>query len=1030
MNKDEMMAHIDRQPEIAACVTAQFPFFIAHEYRRFYELLEKGQLFGAFFEMKDVLEVLLKFPVLVGTAYIESQKVSGGEEGCLRELLSRPLSLGQWAAYGNTIRKILQKDTAAKLLYQILRSILQLYNHTGVVNWRNTQIGHGAVAGNIMQYAEDFHKYSSAINKHCKETEKFYTELKIRLSDRTLNGCQIPKWEEADARALERQPLEATFNNIIFDLRPYIFLKEGNIYFFDSMNSWRLVIDALDYVNGRKIVLQSEFFLKKYRELTGDGKYLPERSVTDVVYSADNSYLNQLNMAENFTSMDNLDAWLSNCLETYDRGVFMLKMERGMGKTAFVSSIDPLIHGDDSREMFEDAVVRCYYCNRLEFRSTNDFVAVCNTALFSKNKDHEKNIEGSEQPLPTLSLTGNAPAQQMVDYLQAYQDIYDRMQFKEKLLLVIDGLDEITADRILETGNTIFDYIPEPSQLPENVYVLLTCRTGKEVPLSRFVSERMRGLNLTDIYNVDRESSEHQANLERYLKRCMPSVARTVAADIIRQTGWNYVGLKLFVSLMEMEISLKDLMEMDNDFRLGLFLQKLQMIYGEKVFEKVVQFLTLIVNAYAPLSLEQVTFLMGYREIPMELLTIMNDLGCLLDLKRTENGTKIRLANETFRQHLRKEYSAIMQAQLSDWIALILVQGNKGLDNGVSADLYRNEGAIYLYGNIMKYVEEWATETQKPKIYTQAFAQALYQFECKVDGRNHGYQGVLLDIGMTSGAIQIYEALEKEGKPMDWMTYAYCLNNRAYHRGITLSDAAGGEKDLIRAYEIVSQISLKDAKVLSAMGTISNNMAALMSKWQYPLASASVWSHRSMEARKQLMTLNFAENAENYMQSVLNYAGLLCKYGETDELAALYHEINTICDKINTQYPEAHGMLRPRGNRVNFGFVFQRASMRSKYAQSLAEKDREKAAALYEESMIDLEKLLALTGGEQMAVHEALYKAAFYLGKIYAQLDALEKADACWETSLAHIRKLKRRNKLYPNGVLDEIIAMFPEARK
>ena len=108
---------------------------------------------------------------------------------------------------------------------------------------------------------------------------------------------------------------------------------------------------------------------------------MPENSVSDVVFSSDNQYLNELNLAENFTSMDNLDGWLAHCLNDYDRGVFMLKMERGMGKTAFVSSIDQLIHGDDSRDEWMDVVVRCYYCNRLEFRSTNDFVAVCNTAF-------------------------------------------------------------------------------------------------------------------------------------------------------------------------------------------------------------------------------------------------------------------------------------------------------------------------------------------------------------------------------------------------------------------------------------------------------------------------------------------------------------------------------------------------------------------------------------------------------------------------------------------------------------------------
>ena len=79
------------------------------------------------------------------------------------------------------------------------------------------------------------------------------------------------------------------------------------------------------------------------------------------------------------------------------------------------------------------------------------------------------------------------------------------MQFKEKLLLVIDGLDEITADRILETGHTIFDYIPAPQQLAENVYILLTCRTGEEEPLSQFVSQRIEHLSLTESYTVDRK---------------------------------------------------------------------------------------------------------------------------------------------------------------------------------------------------------------------------------------------------------------------------------------------------------------------------------------------------------------------------------------------------------------------------------------------------------------------------------------------------------------------------------------------
>lgn len=48
MNKDRIMAYIDNQSEIKKCVETQFPFFIAHEYHRFYELLEKASSLARF----------------------------------------------------------------------------------------------------------------------------------------------------------------------------------------------------------------------------------------------------------------------------------------------------------------------------------------------------------------------------------------------------------------------------------------------------------------------------------------------------------------------------------------------------------------------------------------------------------------------------------------------------------------------------------------------------------------------------------------------------------------------------------------------------------------------------------------------------------------------------------------------------------------------------------------------------------------------------------------------------------------------
>ena len=1027
-NEEKITAYIDKNPELESIVTEQFPFFIAHEYQRFHELVKNGQIFGAFFEMKDVLEVMLKFPILVGTAYIESRKdIFGENESCLSELIRRPLSLGQWLGYSSRVMKLLQKDKQARPIQRILRSIRLLYERGNVVNWRNTRIGHGAVAGDIMQYAEDFQKYSAVINKHCRETAEIYTELKIMLHGKRLSGYQLPEWDE-DVSLLMQSPLEASFGEITFDLRPYIFVQERDIYFFDSMHSWRLV-DALDYVNGRKIVLKSEFFLKKYRELVTEGSRNQDRAVTNVVFSSDNSYLNGLNAAQNYVEMDNLNEWLMHCLNDYDKGVFMLRMERGMGKTAFAGSIDQLLHGDEERAELMDTVVRCYYCNRLEFRSTNDFVAVCNTALFSKNKDAGLNIEGSELQLKTLSLTGDHPSQEMADYLEFYRNIYDDMQFKDKLLFVIDGLDEITSDRLLETGKTIFDYIPVPDQLADHVYVIVTCRTGDEEQLPEAFYERIRCLATTETYTVERESQAHRENLRRYLKAIHPSVNSTLMETIIDKTGRNYVKLKLFVSLMQLEIRVQDLLGLSDNYILGIFLQKLELEYGEKLFAKAVRFLTLIVNAYTPLSLEQVTFLMGYQETPIELITILYDLGCLLDLKRTEQGTRIRLANETFRKELQIRYVSVMRELLQEWMELIRMLDNHAMDRNISLDLYRHEGAIYLYGNILKYVDEWALPEQKAKAFTKEFADAIYHYEGKVDGRNHGYQGILWDISMSAGAIRIYEALEESGQMFNRLNEAYCYNNRGYHKGISLSDAEGAEKDFQKAYEIVAQMAEKDERTLSVMGTFSNNMVALMGKWHLPLEKAKDWSKRSRAARKQLMVMDFKANAENYMQSVLNYANLLEKYSETKELPELYAEMESICDQIKEEYPEARGMLRAKGNRVNFGYVFQLASMRIKCAQRLAAVDDsiETAIVQYQESIADFRELLELTEGKQVTVHEALYKALYFIGKLYRRCGNETAAKNCWDEAAECVQMLKSSHRLYSNQVLAEMRKVLPQ---
>ena len=76
------------------------PYHIRHEYERFCSMIEDEQYAGAWFELRDLVEVTLKFPVLLGLSYMfqkESIDFENREvKNILELLLTKRLSLGDW----------------------------------------------------------------------------------------------------------------------------------------------------------------------------------------------------------------------------------------------------------------------------------------------------------------------------------------------------------------------------------------------------------------------------------------------------------------------------------------------------------------------------------------------------------------------------------------------------------------------------------------------------------------------------------------------------------------------------------------------------------------------------------------------------------------------------------------------------------------------------------------------------------------------------------------------------------------------
>src|SRR5690625_3881081 len=153
-----------------------FPSIIAHEYYRVKVMFQEGQTYGALLQIKDLLEVILKFPTLAAVSDIYYKQSRTTEENkILLQLIEKPLSLGNWQSIARTI---FVKSTVASELKNILKDVHHLFESNKIVNWRNSQIGHGALSFDTSEeFQLDLIEKLQAIKGHFQKMKDTYSSV-------------------------------------------------------------------------------------------------------------------------------------------------------------------------------------------------------------------------------------------------------------------------------------------------------------------------------------------------------------------------------------------------------------------------------------------------------------------------------------------------------------------------------------------------------------------------------------------------------------------------------------------------------------------------------------------------------------------------------------------------------------------------------------------------------------------------------------------------------------------------------------
>ena len=542
---------------------SNIPKTIISSYENLVTLIEQDEIYGALFKIKDTFELVIKLPLIIVLSEIINKVYQKDDaksdfvtefnslHKILKELIhdavSYQLTLGNWVTIAGDIKKVnvdaLFENLPSSDILTTLHIISQK-NHEAcnsnkygesIVAWRNKTIGHGALNCNKEEVKEEILTKLDLLNTLLLDTLEDYAKIIISIENNLIS-------------------IKSTQNSTEITVNPFISLiqyetNEDNyelnenrqsdyLGIFDSYNGKKRISHIINYANGKK--LQSYELTKTLNYINTNLEDSPTLSLIesrnmgyvndDTIFTADTEILNALQSAT-FYQGSYFSDWFINCTENHSGGVFLCCAERGMGKSAFtrvVDQIDDIKIKDNKKlktflENNPNLLIRTFHFNSYYNSDIFTFISRLKDIFTSElvTKDKVKSLENItyishsiEKRYVSLynSLTNDDISTTdkkalFLDFLKTLLYIWKQRYQKEKLILVLDGIDEITSGT---NKINISDWIPTPEEFNdknmEDIYFFITSRCTEEVSSN---PELIRFLNsgiFDDVLTIKRET--------------------------------------------------------------------------------------------------------------------------------------------------------------------------------------------------------------------------------------------------------------------------------------------------------------------------------------------------------------------------------------------------------------------------------------------------------------------------------------------------------------------------------------------
>ncbi len=530
-------------------VTAVFddwPGPIAHEYRRLADMIPESidsaaeptyQVVGAQIQLKDVAEVVIKLPTIVMLRDAERGGVDVTQVKGL--LLNAPPSLGKWLDAATRLAKQLRSrddclttDLVGMFLDDRGKPTAFSRRLQKLVEWRNRELGHGALRMDLGPLAAELVENVAAFNRDLADVaaRRPWRHLSIRVEghDDVLVGAESIRQQHDRADPGSHADRDATLichragSRHKLDLGPYAAARicaatgcgRRDVFFYNGRSGGATgTVQYLDYMMGHSL-LQPQAGDQRWadevwgirggrgRGAVGD-KWIDDTLVT---------LLDSTDQSREYVEPTYLLEDMRDFLGNHDRGILWLRAPAHTGKTVFASRLAKLLAEEPGDVKVAAFLIKREY--RFGLGMFNSFIE--KSFQEARTSQYQRKFSWNEPGDRTMAECFVEEAGVLVERAWTGGGNHDRV------LLVLDGMDELPAPGAYgepSDRNSIADLIPPADALPAGMYLLLTSRPDSADETPAWVLDRLtsatEGQRNARIVDINRDTKPYRLLLRR-----------------------------------------------------------------------------------------------------------------------------------------------------------------------------------------------------------------------------------------------------------------------------------------------------------------------------------------------------------------------------------------------------------------------------------------------------------------------------------------------------------------------------------